>query len=61
MDKTQSAISLETLKRYLMDEQAIEFDEDLDDRRRLLLQRIQPLIQDYLSEKGSSCRKEPWG
>lgn len=51
MDQKQSNISLKVLQQYLANEQAVVFDEDLDDRRRLLLQRIQPLIQDYLSGK----------
>ena len=42
---------LQVLKSYLEDEASIEWHEDLDDRRILIIKRVKPLINEYLSNQ----------
>lgn len=49
LNQEEATICLGILKRYLDDEESVGFDEDLDERRILLINRINPLIDGYLS------------
>lgn len=51
LNKEQEKKCLEVLKAYLKDDALVEWYEDFDDRRILIIKRINPLISTYLSNQ----------